>query len=274
MLRKKDPNDSLRCKTKYPIVLVHGLGFRDRKLFNYWGRIPKALEREGARVFYGEQEAWGTINANARIIKSRVLQVLAETGCEKVNIIAHSKGGLESRYMISKLGMENRVASLTTVSTPHHGLKSMDFVCRFLGFGLKTLSILVNQIFKLYGDKKPDFYRGCRQLSSSCCREFNRIIVNSEKVYYQSYATMMKKPYSDILFMMTHLFVKLFDGENDGLVPVYSAEWGEYKGVILSSGLRGVSHMDAVDGRRMSVGNIDMRSVYIGIVKGLKDKGF
>ncbi len=25
------------CKTKYPLLLVHGTGFRDRKLFNYWG---------------------------------------------------------------------------------------------------------------------------------------------------------------------------------------------------------------------------------------------
>ena len=40
---------------------------------------------------------------------------------KKIHIIAHSMGGLDSRYMISKLGMADRVLSLTTISTPHHG---------------------------------------------------------------------------------------------------------------------------------------------------------
>ncbi|MBY6921890.1 triacylglycerol lipase, partial [Clostridium botulinum] len=49
--------DSDICKTKYPIVLVHGVGFRDLKYINYWGRIPKELIRNGATVYYGNQEA-------------------------------------------------------------------------------------------------------------------------------------------------------------------------------------------------------------------------
>lgn len=40
-----------------------------------------------------------------------------ETGCEKVNIIAHSKGGLDSRYAISRLGMDQYTASLTTINS-------------------------------------------------------------------------------------------------------------------------------------------------------------
>ena len=35
--------ESQVCATKYPILLVHGLGFRDWRYFNYWGRIPKEL---------------------------------------------------------------------------------------------------------------------------------------------------------------------------------------------------------------------------------------
>lgn len=32
------------CKTKYPILLVHEIFWRDWQLFNYWGRIPKELK--------------------------------------------------------------------------------------------------------------------------------------------------------------------------------------------------------------------------------------
>ena len=43
------------CKTRYPILLVHGVFFRDFKYLNYWGRIPRELKRNGAQVFYGQQ---------------------------------------------------------------------------------------------------------------------------------------------------------------------------------------------------------------------------
>ncbi len=42
------------CKTRYPILLVHGVFFRDFRYLNYWGRIPKELQRNGATVFYGQ----------------------------------------------------------------------------------------------------------------------------------------------------------------------------------------------------------------------------
>ena len=77
------------CRTKYPLIMVHGIGFRDLHYFNYWGRIPRELVRYGASVYYGNQEALGTIACNAEDIRKKILEVVEETGCEKVNIIAH-----------------------------------------------------------------------------------------------------------------------------------------------------------------------------------------
>lgn len=84
------------CKTNYPLVLVHGVFFRDRKYFNYWGRIPEELIRNGEAVYYGEQQSAAGTEAAAAELKERILQIVKQTGCSKVNIIAHSKGGLES----------------------------------------------------------------------------------------------------------------------------------------------------------------------------------
>lgn len=51
-------------------------------------------------------------------LKENILRIIEESGCQKVNIIAHSKGGLESRYAITHLGLSSCVASLTTINTP------------------------------------------------------------------------------------------------------------------------------------------------------------
>lgn len=47
---------------KYPILLVHGMGYRDGKHIGYRGRIPKALEQEGCRVYFGNQDSNATIS--------------------------------------------------------------------------------------------------------------------------------------------------------------------------------------------------------------------
>ena len=67
------------CKTKYPILMVHGMGFRDRKYFNYWGRIPKILKENGADIYYGHQDSNGSIETNAYVLKDTVMDILNET---------------------------------------------------------------------------------------------------------------------------------------------------------------------------------------------------
>ena len=65
--------------------------------------------------------------------QSRIDRTRASRGdAEPVNVIAHSMGGLDARYMITHLGMAEQVRSLTTVATPHHGTFVADwFVANF-----------------------------------------------------------------------------------------------------------------------------------------------
>ena len=41
------------CRTRYPILMVHGVFFRAFTHFNYWGRIPGELEQTGASRYCG-----------------------------------------------------------------------------------------------------------------------------------------------------------------------------------------------------------------------------
>ena len=262
------------CKTRYPIVLVHGVGFRDLRYFNYWGRIPKLLRKNGAVLYYGNQEAWGTVEANAADLKAAVQAVQREQGCEKVNIIAHSKGGLDSRYMISVLGMADSVASLTTISTPHHGSRVIDRVVHMPEGLYARIARLVNASFTRLGDKKPDFYAASHQFTTAYAENLRRIAPDMPGVYYQSFTSVMRGPLSDCILTVPYCILRPLLGENDGLVDVESAKWGEFRGVFRSTGRRGISHGDMIDLHRDDYRGFDVAACYVDIVSELKQKGF
>lgn len=269
------------CKTKYPIIFIHGAGFRDRKYLNYWGRIPKVLKEHGCELYYGHQDSWASVENNALIIKSSMEKIMKKTGVEKVNLIAHSKGGLEARYIISTLGMAKKVASLTTIATPHHGSKTMDMVCALPNVLFRIVSSFANLWFRILGDKHPDFHNVCRQFTTRTSQQFNRDNPDEEGVYYQSYAAVMANAFSDMFLFIPHIVVGWIEGESDGLVTPESATWTNFKGVIRGATKRGISHADEVDIRRMRLTKkraqgrfSDICDFYCQIVTELKQKGF
>jgi triacylglycerol lipase len=272
--RDLDPEDAGRCRTKYPILLVHGTGFRDgNPVYNYWGRIPAALADRGAKIHYGKQDAWGSVDGNAATIKRSIEEIAERDGVDKVNVIAHSKGGLEVRHMISALGMAGRIASLTTISTPHLGSKSIDIFHDAPAFLYKTAAFFVDFASRLQGDSSPDFYKASRQMSTRECAAFNAVTQDAPGILYQSYAGKMRNPLSDLIYFFLQIFIKAVEGDNDGLVPVASTHWGEWKGLIESPNWRGVSHSDEVDAWRMNLFGFDVRNVYVRIVEDLKKRG-
>lgn len=262
------------CKTKYPLVMVHGVGFKDLKYINYWGRIPKELMRNGATVYYGHQEGWGTAKNNAQEIKKTIYEIIKKTGAKKVNIIAHSKGGLDARYMISKLDMGNRVASLTLMCTPNRGCKFVDFACKLPDCIYKAVAKFFDNRYRSFGDKNPDFYTASRQFSTSYCEKFNEEVKDVDGVYYQSYASLVKNMFSDYVLTIPYIIVKHCDGKNDGLVTPESAKWGEFKGILKNKYRRGISHGDMIDLRRDDYKGFDVVEKYVEIVSELKNKGF
>jgi len=262
------------CDTKYPIILVHGAGSREGKRQSSWGRIPAALKKAGAQVYTSDQDAWGTIEENAEAVKVCILAALSDAKKEKINAVALSKGGLEMRYLISKLGMADKIASLTTIATPHHGSKTMDYLFKEQDSLLKSAASFVDSLYKLQGDVNPNFYAVCQQLTTAHSERFNREVLDAPNVYYQSYASMMKRSNSDMLLFMQHAVVKMFDGASDGIVSVDSAKWGEFKGVITAKGIRGVSHSDLRDFRRVGPAGQNVANIYVSIVSDLKELGY
>lgn len=264
------------CLTKYPILLVHGVFFRDTKSFNYWGRIPYHLEQKGAELFYGKQDSAMSVEESALQIKERILEIIEVTGAEKVNIIAHSKGGLDARYAISCLSLENYVASLTTLSTPHEGcIFAREILNKTPNIMVKIMSRAYNRIANVLGDKQPDFIASVQDLTVDKCVELSKKMENSDLVYYQGYISSIKKG-SGARFPLSfvHAIVKKYDGVNDGLVSIQSATSFANTKVIRHSGNRGISHADMIDLHRENIIGFDVRRFYEEIVMNLKQRGY
>lgn len=257
---------------KYPIILVHGIGAKDSNFF--WGRIPKKLETIGLKVFLGNTDSWGSIENNAISLSKTVDYVLNLCQCDKVNIIAHSKGGLDSRFLISSLNYADKIASLTTISTPHYGSEIIDYIFKKKSIYNPISRKIVNLVVKLYGDKSPEPYKIVAELTTKSMIDFNLRNLNNEKVYYSSYYTFMKNAIDDLSYFLTYRYIKKSVGDNDGMVSIKSAQWGEDCTLIKGKNGNGISHTEIIDIKRKIISGVDIPDVYLNIVNKLSEKGF
>ncbi len=267
--------DQQVCHTKYPILLVHGVFFRDSVRFNYWGRIPKELLLNGATVFYGNHQSAASIADSAKELAERIKQIVAETNCEKVNIIAHSKGGLDCRYAIEYCGIADYVASLTTVNTPHRGCQFADYLLEKVSSSVKEkVALTYNKVLRKIGDPNPDFLAAVGDLTSDRVRALTDTLPVPEGIYCQSVGSKLNRATGGKFPLnFSYPLVKHFDGANDGLVGEDSFRFGEHYTFLFTTGKRGISHGDVIDLNRENIRGFDVREWYINLVKELKEKG-
>ena len=263
------------CRTKYPLLMVHGVFFRDFEHLNYWGRIPEELEKNGARIYYGNHNSASAVRDSAEQLAARVHEIIDKTGCEKVNIIAHSKGGLDSRAMIALTDAAPYVASLTTINTPHRGCQFADYLLNKIpAKQQKAVEKAYNAGAAKLGDVNPDFLAAVHDLTFENCEKLNEEIVDDPNIFYQSVGSKLNKPMSGRFPLnFTYPLVKYFDGANDGLVGEESFPWGKNYQFLTVEGKRGISHGDVIDLNRENIPGFDVREFYVQLVADLKNKG-
>jgi triacylglycerol lipase len=125
-------------------------------------------------------------------------------------------GGLDGRYLISKLGMSSRVLSLTTIATPHRGTA-------FADWGLRQLEWVVKPVLDLLDIPAQAFY----DLTTAKCRVFNEEVPDVASVRYFSVAGRHEGDWWTPEWQLPHRIVAEAEGPNDGVVSVASATYGE-----------------------------------------------
>ncbi len=257
--------------TKYPILLVHGIMLKDYKQFKAFGRIEKLLGESGYDVSTSRTDGLGTIQANAACLKEQICEILDRTGAERINLIAHSKGGLDARYMIDRLGMEEKVASVTFLCTPHKG----SYIATKL-YGLprilrSPLAFWLNFWYRIFGDRSPDALEVCRQL-----RHAPDGILEEPKdengIFMQSYSTTLRRSRDDFVMGIPLIFSRYFERDaSDGMVSAESSKFAQYRGDCTDES---VSHSEIVDFMVRRRKREKIYAFYTSLCNDLEERGF
>ena len=187
--------------SKLPVLLIHGY-MEDAAVWNKWVDL---LKKDGISAypitFKQSDDKCGSSAEHAKELSNIIGQIKEETGQNKVNIVGHSKGGLDARVYLANNTKD--VANLVMIGTPNAGspLAESSEVCTPAVYDLRpgaaATEVKMNPNTKYYtiaGDWNPK--SGNCQLTLALPME-------------QSSSSTLPKP-------------------NDGIVPLSSVESQDY----------------------------------------------
>lgn len=207
-------------KLRSPIVLVHGLfGFNrievaGTTVASYFSNIPDLLTAAGNRVFVPSLSPTSGVIDRAKQLRDFIR---AHSPGEPVHLIAHSMGGLDARYMISHLDMGPHVLTLTTIGTPHRGTS-------FADWGIGRLERILKPVLQTIGIPHQAFY----DLTRVRCKAFNEATPDVATVRYFSVSGRHDGHLLHPEWLLPFGIVWKEEGDNDGVVSIASAQYGEY----------------------------------------------
>lgn len=242
---------------QYPIVLVHG--FMDKG--GAFVGLEDALRADGHVVERVSLPPIAPVAVRAEHLAAQVDAILAANGVAKVNLIAHSMGGLDSRYLVHHLGYADKVASITTIATPHRGSAVADTVLGWTDTDNKWVDWLMDKLVMVLesqfdGGEEEDLIGALEDLSVDKAVGFNAETPDADGVFYQSWAgvsspiarwpadveaqcgdVLAAQPYflgfgNDRMATMLVPLSAVAGGINDGVVSLHSAQWGRMRGCI------------------------------------------
>jgi triacylglycerol lipase len=205
-----------------PVILIHGLFGFDRigipglarPRVEYFRGIAAHLEGLGCHAHAVRLPAARAVPDRA----ARLAAAIAQLPHPRVDLIAHSLGGLDARYALAHLGLASRVRALVTIGTPHRGTPIAD---------LAIAGSLGRARRHLYALGLPT--QAVDWLSTAALERFNREVPDAPGVRYASVVGGIWRDASALPLALVplHAYLRRTAGANDGLVPVASQYWGE-----------------------------------------------
>ncbi|MCB9568526.1 MAG: hypothetical protein H6710_15145 [Myxococcales bacterium] len=244
-----------RETTRFPTVWVHGwTGFENIGPLEYFFGVRDHIEPLGYPLSVAVLDPYNSSEVRGGQLAEQVDEFMVEWRARKIDLIGHSQGGIDSRYVISTLGYGDRVSALLTIASPHHGTYITDLALGLApGAAEEALSFLLNLLGAVTAQAKSDAKASFYSLSEAYMEgEFNPQNPDDPGVHYISYTgrtcaaidfldpKKMCNDYVDPLIVLGYDILKVARGPNDGLVTIESAMWGEFRGEMIAD------HIDEV----------------------------
>jgi triacylglycerol esterase/lipase EstA (alpha/beta hydrolase family) len=263
--------------TRYPIVLSHGFsGFKNIGPIDYYYNVINTFNPQGYDLRMAVVDPYNSVQKRGPQLAAIIDRVLAETYAYKVNIISHSQGGLDSRFVISAMSYYDRVGMLVTLATPHKGTAISDLALNDPAWmnSLKVLFGAVGIIIETE-DQEHNLEASLASMSYATMAEFNKNYPPDPRVKYKSWAckscptlsSSCKNPV-DIYFLPFYNAIYDMVGDNDGVVPTDSAIWEGFQGVLDSD------HIDIIGQLMGMTGQLDYMAFYTKLLHDLVAEGW
>ena len=203
-----------------PVLLVHGYYSNP----DTWYNLGAFLDLEGydyypvdiRKGYLGVMIANGDIKEASEKIRDNIYDLKKEYRAKEVDIIAHSMGGLVSRWYVNRVG-ENNVRNLVMLGTPNHG--SELFYGRYV---IKLVSYLSQmELLDYVIEKTSDFLIGEAGVQMTPYNSFLNELNNGDPWVFGERRDIISPSVSHY----TYLGIKdnwattwILSGEDDGLV--------------------------------------------------------
>ncbi|KAI9461135.1 Alpha/Beta hydrolase protein [Boletus coccyginus] len=235
---------------------------------NYFNGVKSDLEHRGCKVITPQVSMTGSIEERAQQLDLQIVKLLnlpsqsTSTDKSSVHLICHSMGGLDARRLVHFSELRYKVLSITTVSTPHHGTPIASW----------PVEMLLDHV--------SGSGRGMKDMTPEHMADFNDHYKDVPEIHYFS-ITSKFDPQSDHILWASHGLIKRSGrhskypqafGDNDGIVAVSSAIWGDFLGVLNEE----TSHFGVIGwgflGQAAGDSNYDAKGLYHWLVDNVARK--
>lgn len=258
---------------KYPVLLCHGYGalatlLKPSPLYD----AAMLMRTHNVPAFAPNIVPYATIETRAEGWARVIEKLLEKLDADRINIVAHSMGGLDIRHALAKLDIAGSTESLTTVCTPHRGtslaelaLKTPDTIRDKIGDFLDWMGN------NLYPRTESDSLGSVEQLTRQYITEvFNPSIPDPEDIPCYSFTSAVGRGTDHPIMVITRYqnnFIYEEEGINDGFVSVESGKWGEH----IKTG--SISHLEQINLRIKDDRKDLFKTFWLDVIKMLEEKG-
>lgn len=198
----------------FPVLLIHGYN-STASVWEEWDKLLNDSQIPHKAITFPQNDECGSVKDHAFQLQKIIDDYKKKMNSNKINIVAHSKGGLDTRLYLSNNVANDGVANFIMIGTPNKGSTFKDKFfdvdkCRPAASDLKTTSDIAQSVESEKHNPHTTYYT----IAGKWLHDFIPFTLIDRNC-----------PDTNIDWLTAQYVGKsLINGPSDGLVPLWSSE--------------------------------------------------